>query len=162
MKEKNRYNCILSNQDFQTHIQNIAANEYNRQFCKHDLSHLINVARLAYIYSLEKNLSIDKDLIYAAALLHDIGRSPQYETGKPHNIEGIKIAYTILVASGYNDNEIEMISESILKHSNIDEFDHTILSLLIAKADKDSRLCFVCKSRSQCKWEEHKKNKVLM
>ena len=38
-----------------------------------------NVARLMYIYALEEHLELPKELIYAAALLHDIGRAQQYQ-----------------------------------------------------------------------------------
>ena len=44
------------------------------------MGHLLDVARLAWIFNLEANQEISKERIYAAALLHDIGRHIQYET----------------------------------------------------------------------------------
>ncbi|MGI6684337.1 MAG: HD domain-containing protein [Bacillota bacterium] len=60
--------------------------EINREFCCHQMQHALDVARIYYILFLEKyqdgissdlkNMSVDqtKELIYATALLHDIGR----------------------------------------------------------------------------------------
>lgn len=45
----------------------------DRIFCGHDMGHLLDVARLAWIFNLEANQEISKERIYAAALLHDIG-----------------------------------------------------------------------------------------
>ena len=43
------------------------------------MSHLMDVARIAYITCLEQNLGIEKDVIYGAAILHDIGKYAQYD-----------------------------------------------------------------------------------
>ena len=49
--------------------------EHDREFCCHQITHLLDVARIAYIKNLEAGLGIDKELIYTAAILHDIGKS---------------------------------------------------------------------------------------
>ena len=58
--------------------------EQERIFCCHQMEHLLDVARIAYIKSLEQKLEIRKEVIYAAALLHDIGKYRQYTEGIPH------------------------------------------------------------------------------
>ncbi|NCC66229.1 MAG: HDIG domain-containing protein, partial [Spirochaetia bacterium] len=70
--------------------------EQNRKFCKHDFSHLFDVARVAYCMSLERNLGIPKETIYLTALLHDIAKWKQYETGVDHAMEGATMAREIL------------------------------------------------------------------
>ena len=42
------------------------------------------MARIAYILNMEQDLGLEKEVIYAAAVLHDIGKYAQYEDGTPH------------------------------------------------------------------------------
>ena len=39
---------------------------------------------------------MSKDVVYAAALLHDVGRAEQYATGEDHDVAGARIAGEIL------------------------------------------------------------------
>ncbi len=55
--------------------------EEGRRFCHHDMGHFLDVARLAMIFNLQQGLSVSKEMIYAAALLHDIGRWNSMRTG---------------------------------------------------------------------------------
>ncbi len=70
--------------------------EYDRIFCRHTPEHFLDVARLAYIFALERNLDCSRELIYCTALLHDIGRAEQYTNGTPHDEAGVTIAEIIL------------------------------------------------------------------
>ena len=70
--------------------------EQERIFCCHQMEHLLDVARIAYIQSLEQKLEIRKEVIYAAALLHDIGKYRQYTEGIPHEKASAEIAEVIL------------------------------------------------------------------
>ena len=58
--------------------------EETRIFCKHGMEHFMDVARIAYILSVDRAYAISKEIIYVAALLHDIGKWKQYEDGTPH------------------------------------------------------------------------------
>ena len=58
--------------------------EETRIFCKHGMEHFMDVARIAYILSADRAYAVSKEIIYAAALLHDIGKWKQYEDGTPH------------------------------------------------------------------------------
>ena len=62
--------------------------EKERFFCRHTMEHFLDVARLMYIKNLEEQAGLDKELIYAAALLHDIGRYLQLTEGIPHQQAG--------------------------------------------------------------------------
>ena len=77
--------------------------EHDREFCCHQITHLLDVARIAYIKNLEAGLGIDKELIYTAAILHDIGKALQYTDKIPHEIAGEKIAGEILDTLSEND-----------------------------------------------------------
>ena len=78
------------------HYKKIQELESERIFCRHTPEHFLDVARLMYIYALEEHLELPKELIYAAALLHDIGRAQQYQYNIPHDIAGVEIAREIL------------------------------------------------------------------
>ena len=76
-----RIDEILNHDLFIKYTQRTKEHEKNRMFCRHDLEHFLSVARIAEILNLKKKLKIKKSYIYAAALLHDVGRFRQYEDG---------------------------------------------------------------------------------
>ena len=73
--DMDRVNQIWSHPAYQEHYKKIQELESERIFCRHTPEHFLDVARLMYIYALEEHLELPKELIYAAALLHDIGRA---------------------------------------------------------------------------------------
>lgn len=109
-----------------------------------------------YIYALEKHLELPKELIYAAALLHDIGRAQQYQYNIPHDIAGVEIAREILTDLHFTEQEKELILSSIGHHRKGDSC--SMLAALLYKADKQSRNCFLCSAASECYWSDDKKN----
>ena len=113
MKEMERAIRILSHESWQAAASQITALEENRRFCRHNIDHLLHVARLACLESLEKDLGISKELIYSAALLHDIGRGRQYTEGIPHEEAGTVMAVPILDDCGFEQGEKEMILDAI-------------------------------------------------
>ena len=58
--------------------------EQERIFCCHQMNHLLDTARIAYILSLERGIGISKEAIYAAAILHDIEKGRQYMSQETH------------------------------------------------------------------------------
>ena len=137
--------------------------EQERIFCCHQMEHLLDVARIAYIKSLEQKLEIRKEVIYAAALLHDIGKYRQYTEGIPHEKASAEIAEVILNALSENffsDTEQASILRAILGHRRPRE-DMEALERLIYTSDKQSRNCFACKVQEECDWDVGKKNTVL-
>lgn len=159
-----RYTKILSNRSYNDTLKAIVSEEKSRRFCRHGSDHLVSVARIAYILSLENNLKISKDLIYAAALLHDLGRLAKYRTGESHAKAGAKLAAVILSECGYSEDEISLITEAILSHGHESpepEFCRTLGDVL-QKADTLSRLCFECEASDECYWSENKKNHTVI
>ncbi|WP_242960989.1 HD domain-containing protein [Clostridium peptidivorans] len=157
MNVADRINAILQNENYKIYLAKNEEIEKNREFCHHDLQHFLDVARIAYIINLEKNINIGKDMVYAAALLHDIGRWMQYEKGVPHDEASAKLAADILKVCGFNENEIKEIVAAILMHRKV-SVDEESLSYLIYRSDKLSRGCFNCKAILECNWPEEKKN----
>lgn len=154
-----RINRIYKNEKFQFSIKRINKLELNREFCRHGIEHALDVARIAYIMCLENGIRIKKDIIYAAALLHDIGRWMQYDEGISHEIGSRDLSYSILIEAGYDKNEIELIQSAIINHRSFNE--GMDLSSILYKSDKISRGCFYCSSIEECNWSEEKKNKVI-
>ena len=152
-----RVNQIIQHEIFIKELKKLNRLEGDRIYCRHDIDHLLSVARVAYITALEKNIPVKKDMIYAAALLHDIGRASQYETGIPHDQAGAWIAEMILGDCGFDEAEREEILDALGKHRYQNE-ESTDLSRLLYMADKKSRACFACRVQSSCNWPMEKKN----
>ena len=149
---------ILKHDLFLFHLEQNNAAEADRSFCRHNIAHFLDVARIGEIINLEEKLGIARDLIYGAALLHDMGKHIQYEDGTPHEITGGEIAPKILADCGYSDRETDVIVDAILHHRNEKAAKERNLRGVLYRADKASRPCFACEAEADCNWKEGKKN----
>lgn len=161
MKTLERYHNILKHNLYQEMLQSLESFEKERKFCCHTLEHFCDVARIMYIFALEEQSELTKDLIYATALLHDIGRAKEYAEGIPHDEAGIEIARMILKDTGYQSEEIEQIVQAIGSHREKESKTGT-LGAYLYRADKLSRQCFCCKAVEECYWDENKKNHTII
>lgn len=152
-----RYQKVADHKKLHDYLEQIKGLEEQRIFCHHDWEHMLAVARIAYILSMEEGLNISKDWIYAAALLHDIGKKAQYERGIPHEIESAALAEGILMDCGYEAEEIAEITAAIMCHRSYREENNDFQKLLY-RADKLSRPCRSCQAAEQCKWPKERKN----
>lgn len=152
------YDRITGHKTYIECLGRIRELEKDREFCKHDIDHFLDVSRIAYILSLEDGAGISKDLIYAAGLLHDIGRCEQYLNGVPHEVASAEIASGILKDAGFTDEDIDVIRKAILDHRDTSIEGERSLSGYIYIADKKSRQCFNCTARGRCNWPDEKKN----
>lgn len=157
MSDMQRVNLIFSNEEYKSLLDKITEYESDRKFCKHTIEHFLDTARIMYIISLEENMQVKKDIIYATALLHDMGRVMQYEKDIPHDIAGAEIAEKILLSCGYSQTEADVIAKAILSHRD-KEKSESELGKLLYRADKLSRLCFGCSAEQECYWSREKKN----
>ncbi len=157
-----KIDLILNNAIFKEHLNRINEAEIDRIYCLHGMAHLLDVARISYIINLEEGLNYDKEVVYAMALLHDIGRNLEYSKGMSHHQVGGDIALGILKDVGFNDGDCQKICDAIKGHKELkNDGDKTSLDYLLYKADKLSRNCFSCKAYESCYWEESKKNKSI-
>lgn len=156
-----RIDRMLAHLAFRSTLEELKSLEVDRIFCRHDLEHLLNVARLMRIYNLEERLGLAPELLYAAALLHDIGRGAQYTSGIPHEEAGVKLAGPILEDCGFTARERDEILAAIGSHRGKDRGASSALGRLLYRADKQSRPCFACPASDQCNWPEEKKNHSL-
>ena len=137
-----RVNKIFKHPDFKAAMGRIEKCEEGRIYCLHGFEHAMDVARIAYILNMEKDLKIEKSVIYATALLHDIGRFRQYEEGISHSLASSEIAKGILGECDFDEDEIKRIAEAILSHGK--NGDNEPLKEILNTADTLSRMCLHC------------------
>lgn len=156
-----RLEAIRRHSLYQTSMHRLLELEQSRIFCRHGMEHLLDVARIAYIRSLERELPLSQDLIYAAALLHDIGKWRQYEDGTPHELASEQIAGEILwslpESLRFSSEETRQILTAIRGHRRLRP-DPEPLEALLYESDKASRACFCCPALDECNWSDEKKN----
>ena len=153
-------NRIIKNQRYLAICRRIQEFEKERVFCGHDMEHFLSVARIAMLMCAEEGLSPDPEVIYAAALLHDIGRAEEYTNGTPHDEAGAVIAGEILdELECPQDMKAEIVS-LIASHRRAHS-ERSPLESVFYRADKKSRMCFFCKAADICNWDETKRNNEI-
>lgn len=147
----------MEHPQYQVNLKKNITAEKDRTFCRHNLQHFLDVARVGYIIALEKNMEVEKEQLYAAALLHDIGRWKQYIDGSDHAIISGEIAKIILEECSFTEEEVTAIVEAIRKHRKGENL-KTSLDIALYEGDKQSRLCIDCIAIDDCKrFYQHKK-----
>lgn len=151
-----RVNEICRHPVFSAHLARLEALEQTRCFCRHSLPHLLDVARMMWVAALERQLPLNREVVYAAALLHDLGRVEQMEAGTPHHQASAQLAAGILPDAGFKDAEIALIQNAIAAHRS--DGGENVLGQLLYWADKKSRACWMCPAKDECNWPDEKKN----
>ncbi len=150
-------NRILRDAEYQDALCRLKKLENGRKFCLHDMEHFLSVARICCILCAENGIDADKDIIYSAALLHDIGRIVEYTTGESHHIAGKNISDRILARTGCSDEFRQKVTDIILNHGEYED-DDSSLNRYFFLADKKSRMCFMCEKTAECYWKDDRKN----
>lgn len=161
-REMERINRILISDLYQEYLEKNNQAEASRRFCHHNMGHFLDVARIAMILNIEEGYGQGQEIIYAAALLHDIGRWVQYENGMPHDEASLRLAPEILLSCGFSEEESDRILTAIKDHRNAGIREEKSLSGLLYRADKLSRPCFACEMEKECNWKSDKKNLKLL
>ncbi|MBO5473103.1 MAG: HD domain-containing protein [Lachnospiraceae bacterium] len=157
-----RVNKILNHDLYKEYLERNEQAEAERRFCRHNVGHLLDVARIGMLFNLTEAYGLPEELVYAAALLHDIGRFRQYEDGTPHERASAQLAPQILRECGFDDNETDVITEAIGNHRNAAVLEERNLNGLLYRADKASRACYICAAAQECNWSGRKKNQDLI
>lgn len=160
---------LLQSRQFRQLVRELEELEKDRQYCRHDFAHFMDVARLAVLVNLEQNLGLEQEMIYLTALLHDLGRVQEYQYGISHEIAGEEIAVQLLNEIGYPSGKMQVIRGAVSCHrGNCMESGRIQgesgqqlqedFTKLIRQADKKVRPCFFCRAQSDCKWNVEKRN----
>lgn len=177
-REKNtRVRQIVTHPLYQQEFSALQRAEQGRIYCNHTMEHFLDVARICYILILQDGADLPRELIYGAALLHDLGRYRQLADGTPHEVASAQLAEEILADCGFADEEIREVAEAILQHRHhggAESFGEpeapddaktparASLGDYLYRADKMSRLCFCCDAQESCKWSEEEKNMEII
>lgn len=82
----------------------------------HDAGHIYRVLHAALVLSAQEK-NVDRDVLIAAALLHDVGREEQFRTGESHASIGARMAAGFLAGRGEEKVFIEHVCACIRTHS---------------------------------------------
>ncbi|GFI45608.1 hypothetical protein IMSAGC019_00920 [Lachnospiraceae bacterium] len=156
-----RINRILKNESYREYLYKNSQEESGRIFCCHNIGHFLDVARIAMILNQQDGYGQEREMIYAAALLHDIGRWKQYQEGTPHEVASAGLSPAILSQCGFGEGEREAVLVAVGNHRNPSVKEEKSLSGLLYRADKLSRPCFACEAEKECGWVAEKKNLEL-
>jgi uncharacterized protein len=161
IRQMERVNLILQNPSYQTWIIAVNQAEMGRDFCRHGVEHALDVARIAYELWLDNGGNpVAKDIVYAAALLHDVGRWQEYEDPTVDHAEAsAELAEPLLLEVGYHPMVAAEIVKAIRLHRKGAQEG---LAQVLYQADKLSRPCYLCPSRRKCNWSADKQNKILL
>ena len=159
MEEMQRIRPILQDREFLALLKEIEYLERDRIYCRHGLPHLLDTARIAAILAADRKADCPRDVIYAAALLHDIGRAAQYQQNVPHAQAGAEIAARILQRTEFTQDEQAEILTAIGGHQS--DAAENSLTQLIHEADHRCRMCFACAAQDTCKWTMEERNRTV-
>ncbi|MGN0299452.1 MAG: HD domain-containing protein [Lachnospiraceae bacterium] len=153
---------LLRHPIFLRELKQIEKLEQNRIYCGHNFTHLLDVARISWIIVLERGLKLEREVVYGAAFLHDLGRGKEYLEGISHDKASVEIAEAILPDCGFSKEDSSLICEAIAGHRH-DETEKYCSSLqqVLREADWRSRNCFQCEARESCKWTDERKNDTI-
>lgn len=157
-----RIDLLLSDSLYNEYLQRNAVEEMEPKFCRHDINHHFDVARITFILMLENNdlehflreskinsRLAAKEVIYAAGLLHDIGKWKEYRDGEEHASYSASLARGLLPRALFTPDETEIICQAIYEHRNISN-DMSFLGERLYRANNLSRICSRCVSKEQC------------
>ncbi|NJD03466.1 MAG: HD domain-containing protein [Ruminiclostridium sp.] len=81
----------------------------------HDRQHIYRV--LYTVLDLAVDYAVDKDVLVAAAMLHDIGRDAQFkDPERDHAVVGADMAYDYLLEIGWDGNKASHVRDCIAAH----------------------------------------------
>lgn len=81
----------------------------------HDCQHMYRI--LYHALDIARNYDVDKDVLIAAGLLHDIGRDAQFRNPKlDHAVVGAEMAYEFLIEIGWPQDKAQHVKACISTH----------------------------------------------
>ncbi len=102
----------------------------------HDYLHVYRV--LYQAMKIAEKYEVDRDVLIAACLLHDIGRKAQFEDKRIcHAVEGGKLAYAFMQGLGWEEERCRHIRDCVTTHRfRSDDPPRTLEAKILFDADK--------------------------
>ena len=146
LHEMTRVRAVWERPVFQRELARLEELEHDRPFCRHGAQHLLDTARIMWILNLEQGLGFSREVVYATALLHDVGKAGQILESAPPDAR-------------FAPDDVDQMCLAIRGHRRLRP-DASQLERLLFQADKASRACFACPAevRAACTWPDSKKN----
>lgn len=102
----------------------------------HAPGHIYRVLGVALALA-DSEPDVDRDILVAACLLHDVGRPEQFKTGADHALVGGDMAYDFLLTLGWVEERAEWVRQCIRAHRFRNDLPpETIEAKLLYDADK--------------------------
>jgi len=88
----------------------------------HNKSMLYHVHRswwFAEFLGKKRGLKYDRELVYLAAVMHDLGLTDQFGADNRFEVDGADAAHCLLTESGYDESKAQRVWEAIALHSSL-------------------------------------------
>ncbi len=117
------YNPVMERHSF----SNSRTEEFYKQFWEIHVKQVIEFSRQMAV-----KYGADLEVVWLAAILHDIARLDDYE---PHDVIGSETAYMLLIEKGFKYSLAEKAKVAILRHRCKEYVPETLEQKIIATAD---------------------------
>lgn len=141
LKSVNEYKNYTENvnKELKEYIENEIFPQYEKNDKAHGIIHIKEVIRRAFELNNSLNLNLDKDMIYAIAGCHDLGKYIDHENHE--KIAADKFIKDENMKKFFNDEQRQIIKEAIEDHrSSLKDTPRSIYGKLISSADRNSRI----------------------
>ena len=110
------------------------ADDLARRACGRTLlNHCVRTYIWAALIGIGEQRPFDAEALYVAALLHDIGLVPKYDTGRCFETDGAHVARELLHSVGWKPERAELVAGAIRDHWSGPESQDEVESVLLAQ-----------------------------
>lgn len=102
------------------------------------INHSVRTFLFGALLAKSQGLPFDREMLFLACILHDLGLTPEFEGPLPFEIEGAQRAKSALLAAGYSSERAEVVWDGIAMHTQaIADFKRPEIMLVSAGASMD-------------------------
>ncbi len=110
------------------------AEEVARRSCTRSiLNHSVRAYVWGALTGINEGRRFDSEVLYVAALLHDIGLMPGFDTGRCFEADGEHFARELLIMLGWGPSRADLVANAIRDHWNGPESHDDVEALLLAQ-----------------------------
>lgn len=147
---------LLALESYRQALRALEDQEADRIYCKHNLDHFLDVARVTMLVCADFDIPADKDVVYLAALMHDLGRLDKGQADHP--VASAQLADQWLEAIDFPADRRPEVIRLIEGHGWRGPAVPSNLLEAFSLADSLSRPCYQCPATDSCHWPADRKN----